>query len=200
MRKISLSSYIFNHLYEAIKDSINLRKKNVPYARLLSELFFQGHLIDALKIFPDNGDLQEIYRNILSASILTNMKLMKKSDIFASNIPLFVRCTYSNYLEDYPIITKMDNPEVIKNFIIQSFKEGKNIRFKDIPNKPSDVFKYSNKRKQKTLVIMKDVQRPSKKRIVEKEVEEVIATIELMPSKTRSGKSPKKVTSVSIIS
>lgn len=37
--KINLSTYIFNHLCEAIKDSRKLRKKNVPYARFLSELF-----------------------------------------------------------------------------------------------------------------------------------------------------------------
>lgn len=34
--KINLSSYIFNHLYEAIKDKTKYCKKNVPYARLLS--------------------------------------------------------------------------------------------------------------------------------------------------------------------
>lgn len=33
---INLSSYIFNHLCEAIKDNTNLLKMNVPYARLLS--------------------------------------------------------------------------------------------------------------------------------------------------------------------
>lgn len=37
---INISAYIFNHLCEAIKDSTKLRKKNLPYARLLSELFF----------------------------------------------------------------------------------------------------------------------------------------------------------------
>lgn len=38
--KINLSAYIFNHMCEAIKDSTKLRKNNVPYARLLSELLF----------------------------------------------------------------------------------------------------------------------------------------------------------------
>lgn len=112
--KINLSAYIFNHLCEAFKDSTKLRKKNVPYARL----FYQGCLIYALRNLPDNRDLKKIYGNILFASVMANMKLMKKSDITASKIPFVVRSTNSDYLEDYPIITEMDKPEVIKNFII----------------------------------------------------------------------------------
>lgn len=50
-----------------------------------------------------------------------------------------------------------------------------------------------------TSVILKDIQKPSKKRAFEKEVEEVIATTELIPSKTRNGKSPKKFTFVCVI-
>lgn len=94
----------------------------------------------------------------------------------------------------------MDNPEVIKNFIIQSFKEGKSIRLKDIHDKPINAFESSNKRKWTTLIVLKDVRKSSKKRSVEKKVEEVIATTEIMPSKTISGKSPKKVCSISVIS
>lgn len=86
----------------------------------------------------------------------------------------------------------MDKPEVIKNFIIQLFKEGKSIKLKDIPEKPTDVFKSSNKRKHTTSVVLKDVQKSSNKIAVENEVEEVVATTELMPSKTRSGKSPRR--------
>lgn len=37
--KINLPTYILNHLCEAIKESKKRNKKNVLYARLLSELF-----------------------------------------------------------------------------------------------------------------------------------------------------------------
>lgn len=99
----------------------------------------------------------------------------------------------------------MDNLEVIKNFIEQAFKEGNFIGYKDIHDKPTNVFKPYNKRKQVTSVILKDVQKPYKKTFVhhkeiEKEIEEVIASTELMPSKTRSGKSSNTVGSVSVIS
>lgn len=100
--------------------------------------------------------------------VLANMKLMKKNDGIASKVSLSVRYTNSNYLEDYPIITMMDNHEVIKNFIIQTLKEGKRIKYRDISDKPTDVFKPSNKRKQLASVVLKDVYKPSKKRVVEK--------------------------------
>lgn len=88
-------------------------------------MFYQGRLIESFKTLSDNGDLEEIHGNILFASVLDNMKLMKKNDVIASKVTLSVRCTNSNYLEDYHVITKMDNPVVIKNFIEQTFKEGK---------------------------------------------------------------------------
>lgn len=136
--KINISAYIFNHLCEAIKDNIKLRKKNVAYARLLSELLFQGHLIDSLKSSPNNENLDEIYGNILSTYVLANMKMKKKCEIVSSKMPISIRRTNSIYLEDYPVITKMDNLELIKNIIIQIFK--------DIPNKS-----ISNKRKHEAL-------------------------------------------------
>lgn len=88
--KISFSAYIFNHPCEEIKDSTKHRKKNVPYGRLLSELFFQGRLIDVLKVLTDSWDLEDIYENILSALVLANMKMRTKSIIVASKIPLAV--------------------------------------------------------------------------------------------------------------
>lgn len=121
---INLSAYIFNHLCEAIRESIKHHKRNMPYARLLYELFYQGHLIDALKTFPDNENLEEIHRKILSTSVLSNMKLLKKSEVVASKVPLSVRCTNPGYLEDCPVITKMHNLEVIRLYIEQGFKEG----------------------------------------------------------------------------
>lgn len=91
--KINLSAYIFNHLCEAIKDSTKLCKKNMPYARLLYELLYQGCLIDVLKTFTDSEDLEEIHGNILFTSVLSNMKLLRKSDVVASRVPISVICT-----------------------------------------------------------------------------------------------------------
>lgn len=125
--------------------------------------------------------------------------MKKKCEIVASNIPLSIRCTNFDYLKDYHVLTKMDNPEVIINFIIQSFKEGNNIRFKDIHIKPIGVYS-CKKRKQKAAFVLKGVQKSSKIRVFEKEVEEVVASTVIIPSKTISGKSPTKDAFVYVIS
>lgn len=127
--KINLLAYIFHHLCEAIKDSKKHNKKNVSYARLLSELFHQGHLIDALKIVHNNEDLEEIHGNIISAFILANMKLLKKSEVVVSKDPFKIRCTNNDYLEDYPIIIKQDNPNVVRIYIQMERKEGVVLRY-----------------------------------------------------------------------
>lgn len=112
--KINLPSYIFHHFCEAIKESKKHNKKNVPYVRLLSKLFYQSRLIDALKTVYDNKDLEEIHGNILPAFFLANMKLLKKSEVVVSKEPLRIRWAKTDYLEDYIVITKHKNPDVIR--------------------------------------------------------------------------------------
>lgn len=65
------------------------------------------------------------------------MKLLKKTEMVVSKEPLKVRCTNSDYLEDYPIITKMENPEIIRLYIQQEFEEGVVMIYKDLPNEPA---------------------------------------------------------------
>lgn len=59
------------------------------------------------------------------------------------------------------------------------------------------MFRAYNKRKQATLT----VQKPSKKKFVhQKEIEELVSSTKIIPSKTRSGRSPQKVAFVYVIS
>lgn len=106
----------------------------MPYSKLLFELFYQGRLIDALKTLPDNGDLEEIHGNIMYAYVPANMKLLKKCDVVDSRVPLSVICINPDYLEDYPVISKMDNPEVIILYIEHAFKEEMVTRLKYLPD------------------------------------------------------------------
>lgn len=63
------------------------------------------------------------------------------------------------------------------------------------------MFKSSKKRKQVASDTQKEVQKPSKKKKeIEKEVKEVISPIVLIPSKTRSGRTPQKEYSSSVSS
>lgn len=197
--KINLLAYIFHHLCEATKDSINHLKKNVPYGRLLSELFYRGRLIDALKSTLDIEDLEEIHENIILAFVLDKMKLLKKSEVVVSKYPLKVRCKNHDQLEDYPIITKLDNLNVIRLYIQQEFEEGVTLRYKELPNDLAEMYKYSKKTKKVASDNQKEVQKPSKKKNeIKKEVEEVIASTVLIPYKTRNGRTPQKESSSTV--
>lgn len=132
--KINLPGYIFHHMCEAIKDSKKHTNKNVPYVRLLSELFHQGRLIYSLRDASAHDDLEEIHGNILSTSILANMKLLKRNAMVILEEPLRARSTKSSYLEDYLVITKHDNPEVIREFIKMARKEvGVVLTYEELP-------------------------------------------------------------------
>lgn len=149
--KINPHAYMFHHLCEFIKDNMKHLTKNIPYARLLSVPFYQGCLIHALKIVPYNEDLEEIHENIIYASVLANLKLLNKNQQLFSKDPLKARCSNTDYLEDYPVITMQDNPEVIRIYIQMARQEGMVLRYKDLPNEPANLYKSSKERKKVTL-------------------------------------------------
>lgn len=102
------------------------------------------------------------------------------------------------YLEDYHVITKHDNPEVIGIHIEMERKEACVVmRYEDLGEEPTHFHKPPRKRKKVASDAIKIVQKPPKKKVVqqkeiEKEIEEVVASTVLIPSKTRSGKTPRK--------
>lgn len=71
-------AYIFNYLCEVIRENYKNEKKNMPYARVLYELFHQRRLIEYHKEIVATQDLEESYGNILSVAILGHMKIIKK--------------------------------------------------------------------------------------------------------------------------
>lgn len=145
---INLPGYIFNHLCEYIKDINKLKKNNVHYVRILYELFHQGRLIDYLKSSSAHDDLEEIHGNILSASVLDNMKLLNKNEMVLSKDPLRVRSVKIDYLKDYQVITKHDNPRVIRMYIeMAKEKVGVVLWYEYLPEEPIDAYKPFKKRK-----------------------------------------------------
>lgn len=49
--RINLPTYIFNYKCSSIKEGITKGKKQVPYAKLLSKIFYQGKLLQKLEKF-----------------------------------------------------------------------------------------------------------------------------------------------------
>jgi len=48
--KVNLPRYIFHHMIWALRDSQDKERKFVPYGRLLSEIFHQGGILEALRL------------------------------------------------------------------------------------------------------------------------------------------------------
>lgn len=146
--KINMNAYMFNYLCEVIKEINKHNKKNVPFVRLLSELFHHNRLVQALEETSENYDMEEKFENILFGSIIGNMKIISKKVIVKLETDLRIRNAKSAYIDDYPVISKMDNLEVIQEYI-KLYKEetGVTVPMKNIPNAPLDVYRASRKRK-----------------------------------------------------
>lgn len=102
--------YIFKHLCDAIKESQKHNNNNVPYARLLYELFHHSILIDALKKVSTTQDLEESYGSILSVGVISNMNIIKNKNMVKSEASFNIISGKTTYIEDFPFISKMDNP------------------------------------------------------------------------------------------
>lgn len=189
-------------MYEVIKESTKHNKKNVPYARFLSELFHQSRLVETLMNLGVNEDMEIIYGNILSVDVLGNMNIIKKKDVIHPPSILMIRNDNIEYIYDFPVISKMDNPEVINQYIKFVREEIRvTLAIDDVPK--GNVYKLSRKREQVASESEKVLHKPPKRKVVQiievmKEVQEVVSTTVLMPTKTKSGatgKTPHKTTS-----
>ncbi|CAI8603581.1 unnamed protein product [Vicia faba] len=63
-------------------------KKIIPHAKLLSGLFHKSRLIEALMNYEPTEDLAESYGDVLSSSLLGNMKLILKQEMVQLANPL----------------------------------------------------------------------------------------------------------------
>lgn len=161
-------AYILNHLCDIINESQNHNKKNVSYARLLSELLHQSRLINAMK-----------------------------KDVVNPEASLNIRSGKTAYIENFPFISKLDNLEVIQQFI-KIIREDTEITLTldVILDAPENAYKPSRKRKQAASETQKKVQKPQKKKVfgsIQKEIMEIVSYIVLMPTKTRSGATGKRL-------
>ena len=78
--KVNLPRYIFHHMILALKESHEDNMKFVPYGRLLSEIFYQGGLLIALKqsgVVCDEH-LGTITGKYINGKTLRNMGIVRK--------------------------------------------------------------------------------------------------------------------------
>lgn len=63
--------------------------------------------------FGANEDIEELYGNTLSVVVLGNTDIIKKRDVIQPPTSLRIRNDKTTYIVDFPVISKLDNPEVI---------------------------------------------------------------------------------------
>jgi len=80
--KANVPNYIFRHLIKTLKESQTINKCWVPYGRLLSEIFHQGGILDAIRTskVSDDKQLGTVTGKVINGGTLRHKKLIKKED------------------------------------------------------------------------------------------------------------------------
>jgi hypothetical protein len=112
--KINFPRYVMDHLCWAINEGINKGRKQVPYGRLLSEIFNQGRVLKTLKMTRDASD--ECFKasaaeKTISSKSLHSMHLFKKAPQDEKWLEMIT--AESEILRDFPSIIKESNPEIL---------------------------------------------------------------------------------------
>ncbi|KAK2354089.1 hypothetical protein QL285_091648 [Trifolium repens] len=112
--KINLAELLFDHLCFTISKSRTKSPSVIHHPRLISEIIRQTRLTD---ILSSKEKLRVFQTAKYDASVLVNMKLVKKEDLKKPKNPL--ETIYENYFwcDGFPTISEHDNEEVIKNFL-----------------------------------------------------------------------------------
>jgi len=135
--RANVPKYIFKHFIKNLEDSQTIRKNFVPYGRLLSEIFHQFGVLDALKnvkCFTD-AQLGTVTGRIINGATMVTMKLIKKEDHQELSTDLKVSSVISNLMDDFPPICKQDPLEVRVMFIKEYYEfTGQVIKISDIPD------------------------------------------------------------------
>jgi len=133
--KIKLPRYLMHHLCWASKEGIRGKRKQIPYGRLLSEIFTQGKLLETLRRhrLATDRSLKTVTRKIINDKTLQNMKIIRK---FSPNEKdLKESAVQIELMRDFPPISKKENPEVLAELIAAYAKEsGGIILDKDTPD------------------------------------------------------------------
>ncbi|KAK2361925.1 hypothetical protein QL285_087030 [Trifolium repens] len=138
--KINLASLLFEHLCSCIVENQTKAVATLHHPRLISEIIRQTKLIEILR---QREKLRVFQTAKYDATILVNMKLVKKEDLIKPENPL--KTIYETYFwcDGFPTISEHDNEDVIKNFLEMVRREtGARVDRSMVVNVPDwDIFK-----------------------------------------------------------
>ncbi|CAJ2641629.1 unnamed protein product [Trifolium pratense] len=147
-RKVNLGKYFFERICEAIFLSKSQRKTTIVYPRLLSDLLFQGHIIQNLKKFYPELVTQKFSPEVLNASFLTKMHLIN-TKLVQPKQEFKVSLEDRLYVNGYPIISELDAEEVIQDYLKVLQGEGYTVDRSMVPKAPVNMYKPKRKPKRK---------------------------------------------------
>jgi hypothetical protein len=132
--KVNVPKYMFKYLIECLKKSQLQDKPWVPYGRLLSEIFYQGGVLDRLSSVEAYTDelLDTKTGKFINAQTLKNMKLISEVTKLQTN--LSESNVRSDLMRNFPPICKKD-PLDVQMYYIKDHYEATNkvIRMEDVP-------------------------------------------------------------------
>jgi hypothetical protein len=110
--KVNLPRYIFHHMIWALKEGQDKEMRFVPYGRLLSEIFHQGGILEALRLskLVTYKHLGTVVGKYINANTLKNMLLIKEVTELPTDLKEYM--ILSDLITDFPPISKEDPPEV----------------------------------------------------------------------------------------
>ncbi|CAJ2642237.1 unnamed protein product [Trifolium pratense] len=144
--KVNLGEYFFERICEAIFSSKSQRKTPIAYPRLLSDLLYQGHVVQNLKKFHPELVEKKFTPEILNASFLTKMRIIS-SKLVQPPQEFTASLEDRLYVDGYPVISEMDAEHIIQDYLEVLRKEGYTVDRSMVP--PAPVNMYNPKRKPK---------------------------------------------------
>ncbi|CAI8607750.1 unnamed protein product [Vicia faba] len=118
----------------------------------------------------DEGDvaLEECQKIVGNEDFKGKFMIIPKKDVMQPAVGLRIRIFKTAFIDDLPYNSKLENPEVIQEYINMAKEEaGVIITINDIPGAPEgSAYKPPRKRKQNASKTMKEVHKPPKKKIV----------------------------------
>ncbi|PNX98634.1 hypothetical protein L195_g021885 [Trifolium pratense] len=147
-KKVNLGDYFFERICEAIFSSKSQRKTTIVYPRLLSDLLYQGHVVQNLKKFHPELVKKKFTPEILNASFLTKMRLIS-TKLVAPPQEFSARLEDRLYVDGYPVISEADAEHIIQDYLEVLRGEGFTVDRSMIPPAPVNMYNPTRRPKRK---------------------------------------------------
>jgi len=132
--KVNIPKYIFKHMIKELRESQMKDRTWVPYGRLISEIFHQGGIIQALNEtrFYTDDQLETVVGKVINGKTLKNMQLVKR--FTPLNTDISESMVVSDLMANFPPICKKDSLAVQMALLTDHFAvTGEIIGLEEVP-------------------------------------------------------------------